>query len=69
MVVGDLHGCFPSLRKTMEIVGDLEQDNNRCVVFAGDFVDCGDHSLEVLMTLLLIKSCISGSSCPYSGET
>ncbi len=54
VVVGDLHGSLPSLQMVLELVGDLD-DPNRCIVFDGDFVDRGDDSLEVLMTLLLLK--------------
>lgn len=53
-VVGDLHGSLPSLKMILEMVGDLD-DRSRCLVFDGDFVDRGDASLEVFLTLLLLK--------------
>lgn len=54
-VVGDLHGSLASLKKVLELVGDIEDDSDRCIVFDGDFVDRGDESVEVLLTLLLLK--------------
>jgi diadenosine tetraphosphatase ApaH/serine/threonine PP2A family protein phosphatase len=56
-VVGDLHGSLPSLKKILKIIGDLDDKSNRsrCIVFDGDFVDRGDDSVEVLLTLLLLK--------------
>lgn len=50
-VIGDLHGSLRSLAHILEI---LDVDNN-IVVFDGDFVDRGSSSLEVLVTLLLLK--------------
>ena len=52
-VVGDLHGSLASLKKIMEIIGDNLAD--KCIVFDGDFVDRGEASVEVLLTLLLLK--------------
>lgn len=60
-VVGDLHGSLGSLEKVLQILGrDLENSTDaaaksRCIVFDGDFVDRGDDSIEVLLTLLLFK--------------
>lgn len=66
-VVGDLHGCLSSLKSTLEMTGLLHDSDsattttptstpsNRCVVFAGDFVDRGEASLEVWTVLLLLK--------------
>jgi len=58
MVVGDLHGSLNCLMSVLELtdVWSISQDDaDRVVVFDGDFVDRGTHSLEVLSTLLLIK--------------
>lgn len=50
-VVGDLHGSLDSLTHILYKV----DTNKQVVVFNGDFVDRGDHSLEVLLTLLILK--------------
>ena len=58
-VVGDLHGSLDCLKKVLELVGlDSTGKNKRddqVVIFGGDYVDRGAHSLEVLATLLLLK--------------
>ena len=50
-VVGDLHGSLESLTHILQKV-DLQ---NHLIVFDGDFVDRGEKSLEVLVTLLVLK--------------
>eukprot|EP00977_Amphora_coffeiformis_P001452 scaffold294_cov221-Amphora_coffeaeformis.AAC.8 len=50
-VVGDLHGSLDSLTHILQKIDAHKQ----VVVFDGDFVDRGDHSLEVLVTLLILK--------------
>lgn len=52
-VVGDVHGSLPCLKKVMDLVGSLE--NGGVLVVAGDYVDRGEHSLEVFCTFLLLK--------------
>jgi len=52
-VVGDLHGSLPCLERVLELAGNLGDDE--VLVIAGDYVDRGEHSLEVLCTLLLLK--------------
>ena len=52
-VVGDVHGSLPCLKKVMDLVGSLEQDG--VLIVAGDYVDRGEHSLEVFCTFLLLK--------------
>jgi hypothetical protein len=52
-VVGDLHGCLESLKKVLGLIGDIQ--DGQIVIFAGDFVDRGEQSIEVLSTLLLLK--------------
>lgn len=57
-VVGDIHGslnCLMSVLEMVEIEKLTNEDTDRVVVFDGDFVDRGMHSLEVLSTLLLLK--------------
>jgi len=56
-VVGDLHGSLECLMKVLKLVEikTLADSSDRVVVFDGDFVDRGKHSLEVLMTLILLK--------------
>lgn len=53
VVVGDLHGCLESLKKVLNLIGDIDED--KVVVFGGDFVDRGEQSVEVLTTLLILK--------------
>ena len=52
-VVGDLHGSMNSLTHVLKMI-DLN-DPDRMVVFVGDYVDRGVKSLEVLVTLLVLK--------------
>ncbi|CAB9506487.1 protein phosphatase PP1 [Seminavis robusta] len=59
-VVGDLHGSLACLQNVLKLVDMNEitatgSESTRVVVFDGDFVDRGEHSLEVLATLLLLK--------------
>jgi diadenosine tetraphosphatase ApaH/serine/threonine PP2A family protein phosphatase/Ca2+-binding EF-hand superfamily protein len=55
-VVGDLHGSLNCLHKVLDLVQiDRLEQEGRVVVFDGDYVDRGEHSLEVLSTLLLLK--------------
>lgn len=56
-VVGDLHGSLKCLVKVLDVVGYFEMADlqNKLIVFDGDYVDRGNHSLEVLCTLLLLK--------------
>lgn len=44
-VVGDLHGSLGDLSKALSSVGTLGPNN--VVIFNGDFVDRGTHSVEV----------------------
>ena len=53
VVVGDLHGQFFDLLLIFEKMGMPSQQNP--YLFNGDFVDRGDHSLEVIFTLLILK--------------
>lgn len=50
-VIGDLHGSLSSLTHILHRI----QLEDRVVIFDGDFVDRGDYSLEVLLTLLVLK--------------
>ena len=68
-VVGDLHGSMRSLthllhKTSLQQLLDGKTDNDddddnkkkqNIVVFDGDFVDRGEQSLEVLLTLLILK--------------
>mmetsp|Transcript_489 Transcript_489/g.1376 ORF Transcript_489/g.1376 Transcript_489/m.1376 type:complete len:768 (-) Transcript_489:38-2341(-) len=56
-VVGDLHGSLPCLQNVVELarIATLHESSHRQVVFIGDFVDRGQQSLPVLITLLLLK--------------
>lgn len=56
-VVGDLHGQFSCL---FDVLGLLQGcgmpwDGSGAIVFNGDFVDRGSNSLEVMLTILLLK--------------
>jgi len=52
-VVGDLHGSLPCLKRILKLAGNVNED--MVIVVAGDYIDRGEHSLEVLCTLLLLK--------------
>ncbi|KAL7574305.1 hypothetical protein ACA910_012547 [Epithemia clementina (nom. ined.)] len=57
-IVGDLHGSLRSLThilKHAHLCHKLHTNPNQRLVFDGDFVDRGEHSLEVLLTLLILK--------------
>uniref|UniRef100_A0A7S3DNW8 Serine/threonine-protein phosphatase n=1 Tax=Entomoneis paludosa TaxID=265537 RepID=A0A7S3DNW8_9STRA len=56
-VIGDLHGSLDSLTHILQLlnVQNLDENKKQVVVFNGDFVDRGQHSLEVLLTLLILK--------------
>lgn len=58
-VVGDLHGSLDCLHCVLEMVGldrsGTHKKENQVVIFGGDYVDRGEHSLEVISTLLLLK--------------
>ncbi|KAL7574306.1 hypothetical protein ACA910_012548 [Epithemia clementina (nom. ined.)] len=57
-IAGDLHGCLRSLThilKHAHLCHKLHTNPNQRLVFDGDFVDRGEHSVEVLLTLLILK--------------
>lgn len=57
-VVGDLHGSLDSLRSVLALCDTYPtalSDGASRIVFNGDFVDRGEHSVEVLACLLLLK--------------
>jgi hypothetical protein len=62
IVVGDLHGCFDSLVYCFKewyqhgiISKELVLDPEYIVVFTGDYIDRGLHSIEVLYALTMLK--------------
>jgi len=55
-VVGDIHGSLPCLDCIMGDINDrLDTDPDHHVVFCGDYVDRGPHSLEVFCYLMFLK--------------
>ena len=57
-VVGDLHGsleCLGTVLRHCDAYPHLLSDGTCTIVFNGDFVDRGEHSVEVLACLLLLK--------------
>jgi len=58
-VVGDIHGSLSCLLSVIDLIRirqlHEDEEETRAVVFDGDFVDRGKHSLEVLMTAVLLK--------------
>lgn len=51
-VIGDIHGQFRDLMRIIDALGYPPTDK---VLFLGDYVDRGQFSLEVIVTLLLMK--------------
>jgi len=53
VVFGDIHGQFNDLLSLLSISG--EPDGLKTFIFLGDYVDRGDHSLEVILLLFVYK--------------
>ena len=51
VVVGDIHGQFYDLLNVFRLVGKPSSENS--FLFNGDFVDRGEFSLEVILTLFM----------------
>jgi serine/threonine protein phosphatase 1 len=49
-VVGDIHGCYPKLKKLLTRL-DWTPDGDDLLVFLGDYIDRGPQSYEVVDTL------------------
>ena len=60
-VVGDLHGDYDSLLYIMKII--LQYSKYKCarIVFLGDYVDRGKYSVQVLVTLMIMKIVFPGT--------
>ena len=57
MVIGDLHGDLISLEACLQkFEAFLPKNPNAALVFLGDYVDRGNHSVEILKTLVLLKN-------------
>jgi hypothetical protein len=58
-IFGDIHGQYDDLMDFFHLFGypvaDIGDINKYQYVFLGDFVDRGEHSLEVIITLLSLK--------------
>ena len=50
--VGDIHGCLAPLRQLLSKIYRARQSERPEVIFLGDYVDRGPHSLEVVDLLL-----------------
>ncbi len=52
--IGDIHGCYDKLKTLMELLPiDFTRDT---LVFIGDYIDRGPHSVEVVDYLIQLKS-------------
>jgi serine/threonine protein phosphatase 1 len=52
--IGDIHGCYDRLKALMEKIPiDLSRD---ALVFIGDYIDRGPHSVEVVDYLIQLKN-------------
>jgi serine/threonine-protein phosphatase 2B catalytic subunit len=51
-VLGDIHGQFYDLVQLCLTKVDIEKDT---LLFLGDYVDRGNFSIEVMLTLLILK--------------
>jgi serine/threonine protein phosphatase 1 len=52
-IVGDIHGCYNTLRKLLDRVGTA--DENPQYVFVGDYVDRGIHNRKVVSLVCELK--------------
>ena len=55
VVCGDLHGDFNSLSAVLNKYAPEVADGKKSLVFLGDYIDRGPHSLEVFTALLTLK--------------
>ena len=53
VIVGDIHGSFKSFSRVLNAV--LKLNSKSRFIFLGDYVDRGEHSIEVLTYLMLLK--------------
>ena len=53
LAFGDIHGCYKSLIKLLEIISPQEDD---LLIFLGDYVDRGDNSKAVIDKLILLNA-------------
>ena len=52
--IGDIHGCYDRLKALMEKIPiDCSRDT---LVFIGDYIDRGPHSVEVVDYLIQLKN-------------
>ena len=51
IIVSDIHGSFESLSK---IIKPFLEEKVKSMIFLGDYVDRGEHSIEVLVLLLIL---------------
>ncbi|MBA3749748.1 MAG: serine/threonine protein phosphatase [Nitrosopumilus sp.] len=58
VVVGDLHGDFLTLEKIMEKIDFLSflKNESNLLIFLGDYIDRGEYSLEVLLSICKLKN-------------
>ncbi|RLF13902.1 MAG: serine/threonine protein phosphatase [Thermoprotei archaeon] len=54
-VVGDIHGDIHSLKYILTKIVEMEILENGYLVFLGDYVDRGPYSIEVLLSLAMLK--------------
>lgn len=70
VIIGDLHGDLKSLFKILDDI-DFERflDNpNNKIIFLGDYVDRGTHSISVLYTVCYLKQRFPNSVIPMRGN-
>ena len=70
-VIGDIHGQLGALRRLgaylgYDVDGDWRHDQDRHLVFVGDLIDRGPHSLEVAE--LVHRLCIEGKAVCLLGN-
>jgi len=54
--IGDIHGCYDRLKTLM---GKIPIDCSRdALIFIGDYIDRGPHSVEVVDYLIQLKNCV-----------
>jgi len=64
-IVGDIHGDFSILGK---ILNNFLEERIKSIIFLGDYVDRGSHSLEILLSVYALKLAFPNLICLLKGN-